>query len=137
MLTPYKPWKLNYDETKEKHPNFCSALNEYMWDTKFPRLILHSILKFRLNLSLDADIDEIFNMVCPENNVNEDDEDVPNYVTNNLDHIVTPVCEYDEHITDLAESDLCGSDTCKATYNWINNKYILLMGALNEYKKEY
>ena len=105
MLPLYKPWKLNYDETKEHYPNFYSALNEYMWDTYFPRSILHSILKCRLNLSLDVDIDEAFDMICTENNANEDYEDVTNYVADNIDHILTPVCENDEHITVLDKQE--------------------------------
>ena len=56
-------------------------------------------------------------------------------MADNIDHIETLVCEDDEYITDLAESYLCGLDTGNASYTWINDKYIPLMEALNNIKR--
>ena len=76
MLTLYKPWRLHNDETKDNYQDFKSSLIDYMWNENFPRSILHSILRCKLNLLDEIDMEEAADMVCPETNTDDGGEAV-------------------------------------------------------------
>ena len=137
MLALYKPWRLHYDETKDSYQDFKSSLTDYMWDDNFPRSILNSILRCKLNILDEIDMEEAADMVCPETNAADGDEALAKFDHENMYHIFTPNNGEVVYETDLLDSDLSGLDKGDCTFDWSNNKDISLMDALNDYTKEY
>ena len=108
-----------------------------MWDDNLPRSILHFILRCKLNLLDEMNMEEAANMICPENNADDGDEALANFDHENIDHIITPNDGEVVYETDLLDSDFSGLGKGDCTCDWINNKEILPMAIVNGYTEEY
>ena len=103
----------------------------YMWNTDILKSILLSILKYKMKISSDVDMDKRSDMMEPDNETNKYKIGIPNYIEDVLDGLVTPASEYDEYTTDLLDEDLINIDTGNEGYNWIMNIDLILMVVLN------